>query len=100
MNMKKGDTFECRLFNFSIGFLLATIAGCSAASTGGIAGIELNAGINFKSISQKIDFHGLRLIVKFLFHDKLETVYIEYLIVVFGLIQSHGQRGAASAAGI
>lgn len=34
------------------------------------------------------------------FHNKFKTVYIEDTIVVLRLIQSHGQGGASSTAGI
>jgi len=71
---------------------------CAAASACGITGTELDAGIDFKPVSQKIDLYGLRFLIKFFFHDKLETIYVEYIIVVFGLIQSHGQGRAASTA--
>jgi len=71
---------------------------CAAASACGIAGSEFDAGIDFKPVSQKIDLYGLRFLIKFFFYDKLETIYIEHIIVVFGLIQSHGQGRAASTA--
>jgi hypothetical protein len=71
---------------------------CAAASASGIAGTEFDAGIYFKPVPQKIDLYGLRFFTKFFFHDKLETIYIEHTIVVFGLIQSHGQGRAASTA--
>ncbi len=99
--MKKGDTFGCvASLIFHLAVLLATTAGCAAASTGGISGLKLDIGIDFKPVSQKVNFYGLRFFVKFLFHNKLETVYIKHLIIVFRLIQSHGQRWAASTAGV
>lgn len=98
---KKGDTFcKCRPFVFQLGLLLAAVPCCAAASAGRVAGVEFNAGINFKAVSQKIDLNGLRFFIKFFFHDKLKTIYVEYIIVVFGLIQSHGQGRASSATGI
>jgi hypothetical protein len=71
---------------------------CAAASACGIAGTEFDAGIDFKPVPQKIDLYGLCFLIEFFFHDKLETIYIEHIIVVFGLIQSHGQGRAASTA--
>jgi len=77
--------------NFQSVLLLATTARGAAASAGGITGIKFNIGIDFKPVSQKIDFYGLRFIIELFFHDKLKTIYVEHIIVVFGLIQSHGQ---------
>jgi hydrogenase/urease accessory protein HupE len=72
---------------------------CGAAAPAcGIGGTEFDVGIDFKPVSQKIDLYGLRFLIKFFFHDKLETIYVEYIIVVFGLIQSHSQGRAASTA--
>lgn len=85
---------------FQLAFLMATAAICAAASAGGIAGIELNIGIDFKPVSQKIDFYGLRFFTELFFHDKLKTVHVEHIVVFFRLIQSHGQRRATSTAGI
>lgn len=79
-------------------FLIATVSRCAAASACGIAGAEVDARINFKPVSQKIDFYGLRFLIELFFHDKLKTIYIEHIIVVFRLIQSHCQGRAASTA--
>ena len=89
---KKGDTcWGAALFVFRSGYLIAAVSGCAAASAGGVAGVEFNAGINFKPVSQKIDLYGLRFFIELFFHNKLKTVYIEDTIVVLRLIQSHGQ---------
>ena len=99
--MKKGrQPWGAALFVFRSGYLIAAVSGCAAASAGGVAGVEFNAGINFKPVSQKIDLYGLRLFVELFFHDKLKAVYIEDTVVVLRLVQSHSQRGAPSASGI
>jgi hypothetical protein len=86
------------LFCSRLNFLIATVSCCTAASACRIAGTEFDVGIDFKPVSQKIDLYGLRFLIKFFVNDKLETIYIEHIIVVFGLIQSHGKGRAASTA--
>ena len=70
----------------------------AAASACGIGGTEFDAGIDLKPVSQKIDLYGLGFLIEFFFHDKLETIYVKDTIVFLGLIQSHCQGRAASAA--
>jgi hypothetical protein len=73
---------------------------CAAASACGIAGTEFDAGIDFKPVPQKIDLYGLCFLIEFFFHDKLETIYIEYIVSFIRLIQSHGEGRPASTTGI
>ena len=64
---------------------------CAAASASGAAGVEFNARINFKPVSQKIDFYGLSFFIELFLHNKLKAVHIEDIIVILRLIQSHSQ---------
>ena len=73
----------------------AGVAGRAAARTGARA--EFDAGADTEPIAQKIDLHRLGFVVEILVHDELETVYFIHIIIFLWLIQSHGQRGAASS---
>ena len=67
----------------------------SAAAAG--AWTKFNRRADAKTISEKIHLDGLGFFVKGFFDDELKTVYIEYVVIFFGLIQSHCQRRTASA---
>ena len=59
---------------------------------------ELQTAIQFEPIHMEIDFNGFCAFQEILIDDILIAVHIKLLIRVIGLIQSHGQAGAASAA--
>ena len=70
--------------------LLSTAAAAAACRTcRGRA--EIDAGADFKTIPQKIHCHMLGLLIEVLVHDKLESIHIVDIVVLFRLIQSHCQ---------
>jgi hypothetical protein len=81
-----------------LGPLAAALAFLIGAARACGAGVKLKTAVQLESIHVKIDFYRFGAIEKIFIDDKLETVYIKLLIRVIGLIQSHGQAGAASAA--
>jgi hypothetical protein len=74
---------------------LAFLIGAASAST---TSVKLKTAVQLESIHVEIDLYRFGAIEKVFIDDKLKTVHIELLIRVIGLIQSHGQAGAASAA--
>jgi hypothetical protein len=74
---------------------LALLIGTAGASP---AVPELKTAVELESIHVEIDLYRFRTLEKIFVDDELETIHIELLIRVIGLIQSHGQAGAASAA--
>jgi hypothetical protein len=74
---------------------LAFLIGAASASS---AAIELKGAVQLESVHVEIDLDRFGAFEKIFIDHKLKTVHIELLIRVIGLIQSHGQAGAASAA--
>jgi hypothetical protein len=72
---------------------LAFLIGAARAA----AGVQLKTAVQLESIHVKIDFYRFGTVEKIFIDNKLETVHIKLLIRVIGLVQSHGQAGAASA---
>ena len=91
MKKKGGTRDSAALCICQSEYLTAAVPCGAAASACGFAGAEFNVRVNFKSVSQKIDLYGLRLFIEVFLHNKLKTIYIEDLIVVLRLIQSHSQ---------
>jgi hypothetical protein len=73
---------------------LAFLIGAASASA---AAVELKTAVQLESIHVEIDLYRFGAIEKIFVNNKLKTFHIELLIRVIGLIQSHGQAGAASA---
>lgn len=69
--------------------LAAGIACRSAARASRWA--EFDTGADTESISQKVDFNRFGLFKEIFIHNKLESVYIVYVISIFWLVQSHCQ---------
>ena len=80
----------------SLAAALAPLICAATASTG--CGGKRHVAVEFKAVHMKIDFNRLGFFKKLFVYDVLVTVYFKFLIGVGGLIQSHGQAGAASAA--
>jgi hypothetical protein len=74
---------------------LALLIGTARATP---AAAHLKTAVQFESIHVEIDLYGFGTIEKIFVDHKLKTIHIELLIRVIGLIQSHGQARAASAA--
>jgi hypothetical protein len=74
---------------------LAFLIGAARASP---AVAHLKTAVQFESIHMEIDLDRFGAIEEIFVDHKLETIHIELLIRVIGLIQSHGQAGTASAA--
>jgi hypothetical protein len=74
----------------------------AAAGTGGSATgtsrTEIESTIELESVDQEVNLYRFGFFKEILADQVLESVDIENLIVVFWLIQSHCQTGAASAA--
>jgi hypothetical protein len=74
---------------------LAFLGGTAGATT---TGVEIDTAVEFKPIHVEIDFNGLRTFKELFVDDVLITVHFKLFVCVIGLIQSHGQAGAASSA--
>jgi hypothetical protein len=81
-----------------VAYSAAALAFLISAACASAAGIKLKPAIQLESIHVEIDFYRFGAIEEVFIDNKLETVHIELLIRVIGLIQSHGQAGSASAA--
>jgi hypothetical protein len=79
----------------SLAAALAFLIGAASASA---AAVGLKSAVQLESIHVEIDLYRFGALEKIFVDDKLKTVHIELLIRVIGLIQSHGQAGATSAA--
>jgi hypothetical protein len=86
------------LVHHQIGGLAAALAFLISAACASAAGIQLKPAVQLESIHVKIDLNRFGAIKEIFIDHKLETVNIELLIRIIGLIQSHGQAGSASAA--
>lgn len=84
--------------NARISTAAVTSGTAARAATAIGVGTELHAGAYLKTIAEKINFNRLCFFIKIFFHDKLNSIDIVNVIRVLRLIQSHCQRGAASAA--
>jgi hypothetical protein len=73
---------------------LAFLGGAAGATT---SGAEIHTAVEFKSIHVEIDFNGLCTFQELFVDDVLITVHFKLFVCVIGLIQSHGQAGAASS---
>jgi hypothetical protein len=73
--------------------LFICAATASAASRG-----KLHVAVKFEPILLEVNFNGLCFFEKHFVDEVLVTVHVKFLIGIGGLIQSHGQAGAASAA--
>jgi hypothetical protein len=82
----------------SVGVGSAAAAGPGGSAAGATAaGTEIHGAVDFESVLVKIDLDGLHLLHEAFVDHVGESFDFEHVVSVFRLIQSHGQRGAASA---
>ena len=73
--------------------------GSSAATAAATAGsVKLDTAGQFESVVYEIDLNGFCPFHEFFVHQVGETINIENVIGIFGLIQSHCKGGPASTA--
>ena len=78
---------------FKLVALIAAVAGGAAASA--LVFKNKTTG-QFKPVITEIDFDGLGFFKKTFVNNVCKTINIQHIIRIFRLIQSHGQRRAAS----
>jgi hypothetical protein len=75
-----------------------TLAFLSAAAGTTGTGPKIDSALEFKTIHVEINLDGLRFFKECFVNDVFKAVNLVLLIRIVGLIQSHGQARAASAA--
>jgi hypothetical protein len=83
---------------FNLGRATCLRAAGALRTAAGTAGTEVHIAVEFEAVHMKINLDGFGFLHELFVHDVLVAVYVESVVVVVRLIQSHGQTGATSPA--